>query len=170
MVNARYHASEVMTYKGKLIMSTSIVTFAPVSIASERTVNANSIRETKQAREARVKHMFAAGSFTYAGRLLSAPAREALAKGLTIAVNEAGITELSVDKPKGAACTVCGDVHDLANPKRSALITLFLSKDKKPVLLSDTCRKDYFNMVAHKALTPDSAIAYRNDFPKAKAR
>jgi hypothetical protein len=160
--------------KDKLTMSTvnvtpSIVSFKPTSVASERTSHENSARETKVQRENRAKALWLSGGFTWIGRAFNAAARAALQVGQTIAVPELNITAVSAVNDKQAACVVCHGVHDLSNPTLSAKITA-VRKGDKVYLLSDTCRKDYFGVYAAKALTPESLIAYRNDFPKGKTK
>lgn len=155
-------------------MSTSnvtlpVVSFKPTSVASERTTNENSTRETKVQREMRAKALFTQGGFAWVGRAFSEAARKALADGQTISVPDLNITAVSVDADKQAACVICHGVHDLSSPKLSAKITA-IRKGDKVYLLSDTCRKDYFGVYAGKALTPESLIAYRNDFPKGKTK
>lgn len=154
-------------------MSTSnvtptIVSFKPTSVASERG-NENSVRETKLMREARAKAVLIQGGFTWIGRAFSEAARNALAASQTIAVPDLNITSVSVASPKQAACSFCHLVHDLSNPELSAKITA-IKKGDKVYLISDTCRKDYLGVHAQKALTAESLIAYRNDYPKGKTK
>lgn len=153
------------------------VVFAP-AFRSESRSGQNSSRETKAQRTARVQALFGytleskpgSGKWKYLGQLLTPAAAKAIAENATIAIPALGIAALSITNKAAAKCTVCGGVHDLTNPKNSVKAIALQSPDGKTVVLSDTCRADYFGPMAAQVLAKDSAISYRNDFSKAKAR
>lgn len=146
----------------------AVITFAPVARSSERTVNANSTREPKAAKQARWKAIFLQGGFSYKG-IMPLSIRTALKAGQAIDAPELGLKGVSLENPKALACTVCGDTHKLTDVNLSGKIT-FLTKGETTIVLSDSCRQDYFGPYASKALDQASLIVYRNDFAKVQTK
>jgi len=142
-------------------MSSTTINFTPVSIASTRSTNVNSIREKRADREARAKLIFADKQVKYLGHMPEA-ARLALAKGEELEILG---SKVSKAQPGVLKCSLCSGVHNLTDIRLSGKITFFQNEKTKSVFtLSETCREDYLGGLA---LVPKLAnpADYKNDFP-----